>query len=88
MTMSEYIKAKAKFAKKHGGFRETSDLMGEMVQKQQVFDDGAVWYEVTMPVIETAKFTVRGLPMTTKVKLHRTEFWNTDDHTSKYLYEA
>lgn len=51
------------------------------------FEDGAIWYENMAPTYETAEVMVKLVPIKVEVKMFRTEYYSTDDATSKYYYE-
>ena len=90
MTMSEYNNQKAAFYRKHGknrGGRERGHVEGETIRKTVLFEDGHVWEEVTEPVYETAEIEKHGIKFIIKLKMYRTEFWNSEDSRSRYLYE-
>ena len=59
--------------------------------KTYTFSDGAQLFELNGPDWEEVKVetVVRGVPvtLTEKVKLFRTETWNTDDSSSVYFFE-
>ena len=91
MTMQEYLSSKANFISKHfgeRGFREDGGVVGEKIHKVLVFEDGAQWYEITEPIWEKLSGTLHGIPVETKVRMYRTEFWDSDNSKSRYLYES
>lgn len=89
-----YNDSKTKFFRKHKNdyHTETSaiDEYGTW-HKEYVFSDGAVWYEVHSAVYKDVELTgeCHGVKITKNetIKFFRTEYYNTDDAASKYLYE-
>ena len=86
----EYIREKMEFMKKHDHdyFTETSPMneYGEY-WKTYTFKDGAIWYEKMSSHFEQVEVVVLGAKCKVDVKLFRTEFWNTEQPTSKFYYE-
>ena len=90
MTMREYLDSKAAFIRKHygeRGFREVGDVVNETIRKSYLFEDGAVWSEITEPIHEEMAGVMHGLPVTATVKMYRTEVWDSENSKSRYLYE-
>lgn len=90
----EYIQDKQAFFNKHDNeFTIQTSSMDEYSRyhKEYIFDDGAIWYESYSPewFTQTVEVDVKGVAIKTdvEVKLFRTEFWNTDNSSSKYYYE-
>lgn len=90
-----YTTEKQTFLRKHGRkdwHVETSpmDQYG-VYYKTYICGDGAIWYERMAPVWRTAKAEaeVEGIKIEIEkeVKLFETEFFNTDNATSKKYYE-
>ena len=91
ITMKEYNDTKTAFFKKHygeDGFKEYSNLENDIIHKEYCFKDGATWYEVTMPTWEQETIEKHGIKQTVSLKFYRTEVWDTDNSTSRNLYEA
>ena len=89
-----YNSDKKKFFNKHNRnfyYTETSPMTNNGWHKEYIFADGAIWYEVYSAVYEDVKLTgeSHGVQITRNetVKFFRTEYYSTDDATSKYLYE-
>ena len=51
------------------------------------FADGAQWFENMSPTYEIGTAMVKCVEVKVEVKMFRTEYYNTDDATSKYYYE-
>lgn len=89
-----YNDSKTKFFRKHKNdyHTETSaiDQYGTW-HKEYTFSDGAVWYERYSSESEEVQLTgvahLIGISETKIIKLFKTEFWNTDEAASKFLYE-
>lgn len=89
-TYQEYAEEKKAFFTKHNySFSIQTSYMDEYGcwNKRYVFEDNAVWYEDYMPVIESGEAFIRGLKIPVEAKLLRTEYWDTDNSKSRYLYE-
>ena len=92
---SQYDAEKHEFFKKHDNdFQVYTSPMDEYSRymKTYLFADNAVWYEVITTAKEFILETtgeVKGIqfPIRQTVKLCETEFWNSDNASSKYLYE-
>lgn len=88
-----YNSDKKRFFNKHKNnfYVETSSVINGTWHKEYIFMDGAVWYEVYSAAYEDVKLigTSHGVQITRNetVKFFRTEYYSTDDATSKYLYE-
>ena len=52
-----------------------------------MFADGAQWCEITEPIWERLYGTLHGIMVEAKVQMYRTEFWDSDNSKSRYLYE-
>ena len=73
-TYKEYIEEKKAFFQRHNyTFSEYISPTDEYGRyyKAYTFEDGAQWFE----------------SMSFEVKMFRTEYWNTDNATSKFYYE-
>ncbi len=90
VSYKEYIKAKREFYLKHSeefAPHEVRKTEGTAHYKTICFDDGANWYETTKPVTEMVVIDLHGECFEEPVDFYRTEFWNTDDGVSSFLYE-
>lgn len=95
VTMEMYNAEKMAFIRKHHGtWSVATSPMDEYgcYHKEYVFSDDAIWYEVMGPAYVTQQIPVmmgdiKITEETVTTKLFRTEFWNSDDATSKYCYE-
>lgn len=87
---NEYNEDKNSFFKKHNyNFKCDTSSMDEYgrYHKEYVFEDGAVWYEVMSPTWQNVEVEVKLVKVVVKVKLLSTEFWSSDNASSKYYYE-
>lgn len=90
LTMREYNDQKAAFYRKHfgeRGGRESGSVDGETIRKTVCFEDGHVWNEITEPLYEKIEVEKYGLKFSVLVKMYRTEIWDSEDSSSRYLYE-
>ncbi len=80
---------KAFFKKHHNNFICDTSSMDEYGRYRKIytFEDGAQWYEEMSPEYVSQEIEVKMCKMNIEVKMFRTEFWNTDDASSKYYYE-
>ena len=86
-TFQEYMKEMVEFFHKHGDFTvTTSDMKHDKYMKTYTFADGATWYEVCGSVFEKVEAEVRGVKVSTTVRLFRVEYWNSEAG-SKFYYE-
>lgn len=86
----EYTKLKDEFFKKHDfDYRIETSQMDEYghYHKEYLFADEAIWYESYRPTFEKVVVEVKKVNVEVEVKMFCTEFWNTDDSTSKCMYE-
>ena len=86
----EYTELKGKFFKKHNvDYRIETSPIDEYGQyhKEYLFADEAIWCESYRPTFEKVVVEVKKVNVEVEVKMFCTEFWNTDDSTSKYMYE-
>lgn len=88
-TYKEYTAEKAAFFQNHDNdFRvDTSPLQGTVYFKTYYFKDGAVWYERMEKKTFRPTVEVMCVPVKVYVDMLETEYWNTDDSTSKLYYE-
>ena len=80
---------KAFFKKHHNYFNcETSymDCYGRY-HKVYSFADGAQWHEIMSPEYVSREVEIKMCKVMVEVKMFRTEFWSTDNSSSKYYYE-
>ena len=77
------------FKKHHNDFRCDTSSMDEYGRywKTYSFEDGAQWCEAMSPTYETAEVEIKFVKVKVEVKMLRTEFWNTDDASSKFYFE-
>ena len=90
VTFNEYNDEKNNFFKKHDyNFKCDTSSMDEYgrYHKEYVFEDGAVWYEVMSPDCIAYEVEVKMVKICETVKMLRTEFWSSDNASSKYYYE-
>lgn len=86
----DYTNEKQEFFKAHHyDYRVCTSGLDEYnrYHKEYIFEDGAIWYEVMGAVTEGATINIHGLEINTDVKLYRTEYWSTENATSKFYYE-
>jgi len=91
ITMREYDESKTAFFRKHygeNGYRESSKLEGDIIRKIYCFEDGATWYEVTMPEYVTIENEIHGIRVKSTHRLYSTEVWDTENSISRKLWEA
>ena len=92
MTVSyaEYMKDLTKFARKHNMKGEctiyTSPMENNRYHKEYCWEDGAVWYEVTELENELKEVEAHGLKYIVEIEFWKTEYWSSEDSTSKYTY--
>lgn len=80
---------KAFFKKHHNDFRCDTSSMDEYGRywKTYTFEDGAQWCEAMSPEYVSQEVEIKMCKVNVEVKMLRTEFWNTDDASSRYYYE-
>lgn len=91
-----YCEDKVKFFNRHKGLNDvhTSPLINDCYHKEYICKDGMTFYESMSPeydsVILTGISSKTGTTITERksVKYMRTEYWNSDDASSKVLYEV
>lgn len=92
----EYNEAKTAFISKHSkksDWRVETSPMDQygVYYKTYIFENGAIWYERMAPVWRKAEaeVEVEGIKIKIEkdVKLLETEFWNSDNATSRKYYE-
>ena len=87
---NEYNDDKNNFFKKHDyNFECDTSPMDKYgrYHKEYVFEDGAVWYEAMSPDCIAYEVEVKMVKICETVKMLRTEFWSSDNASSKYYYE-
>ena len=52
------------------------------IRKVVCFEDGAVWNEVTEPVVEIAEFELHGIKFQKQVWMYCTEIWDSENSIS------
>lgn len=90
VTYNDYVnEKKAFFNKHHNDFRCETSSMDEYGRyyKNYVFADNAIWYETMSPTYEIAEVEIKLVKVQVEVKMLRTEFFNTDNASSKYYFE-
>lgn len=90
VTYKEYMEDKQAFFQKHNyTFSEHTSSMDEYGRyyKTYAFEDGAHWFESMSPEYVKESLTIKLAPVEVEVKMFRTEYWNTEDATSKFYYE-
>ena len=90
VTYKKYMEDKQEFFKKHDyAFSERTSSMDEYGRyyKTYAFEDGAHWFESMSPEYVKESLTIKLAPVEIEVKMFRTEYWNTEDATSKFYYE-
>ena len=90
MNYNEYMDAKRAFFKKHKGYTDVyTSSMDQYSRYSKIYtcDDNAQWTEEMSYETETVEIEVKGVRITTEVKLFRTEFYNTDNAESAFYYE-
>lgn len=55
--------------------------------KEYVAEDGAIFYEIISQPAETVTVEIHKVTISVPVKFLRTEYWSSDDSSSKYYYE-
>lgn len=89
VTFNEYESDKKEFFRKHhNDFHvDVHGTSAENYAKNYNFSDGSTWYEVMTrkeicETVEVYKCNVR-----VKLDMFQTEYWNSDDSTSKFYFE-
>ncbi len=84
----EYYETIADFCKKHEMYKvETSSLVDGQYIKKYLCEDGAMGTEINRPVYEQVEVEVKGLKVKVEVKLLETEWFDSDNGKSIYMYE-
>ena len=85
----DYEDEKAKFFKAHDYDYtvHTSDLQNNSYHKEYAFEDGATFYESTRKVEEVQIIEVHKIKTKVVVAYMVTEYWSSDDSTTKVFYE-
>lgn len=87
---NEYQSIKEAFFKEHNyDFKVGTSELDEygVYYKTYVFEDNAIWFERMSPEFIKEAVELKFTKVDVEVKMLRTEFWNTDDSTSRYCYE-
>lgn len=88
VTMKEYYERVSKFVNKHEVAKvETSLFENFAWHKDYLCEDGAFGKEINREVYEKAEVEVKGIKITVEVKLLETEWFDTDNGTSIYMYQ-
>lgn len=94
MTVVDYKEYQAdlqKFLRKHGtkGWEVQTSLMDQygVYHKEYICADGGIFYEVNGPEYAKETITVKMVTVEVEIKLFRTEYWSSDNASSKYHYE-
>lgn len=89
VTFNEYENDKLEFFNKH--YRDfTCDTIGnsaEYYTKTYMFNDGAVWYEVSRMVEVEEIVNVHKCDVKVRIDMLQTEYWSNDKSESKFYYE-
>lgn len=89
VSMKEYYEAVSKFVNKHEVAKvETSPMTNNQWYKDYLCDDGATGKEINRVVYEQVEVEVKGLKVKVEIKLLETEWFDTDNGTSIYMYQA
>ena len=88
VSMSDYYKTVQEFVSKHQVNKvETSELVNGQWHKNYLCEDGSAGTEVNRTVYETVEVEVKGLKIKVEVKLLETEWFDTDNSHSVYMYQ-
>lgn len=90
VTFKQYDDEKTAFFEKHNNdFKVDTTPMDEYGRywKTYTFKDGAIWWEAMGPSYEKVVVEVQLVKITMSIKMFRTEYWNSENPTSKYYYE-
>ncbi|MBO7715933.1 MAG: hypothetical protein J6S85_20380 [Methanobrevibacter sp.] len=88
LSMKEYYEELSKFVNKHEVSRiVTSPFTNNEWYKDYLCEDGAVGKEINRVVYEQVEVEVKGLVCKVEVKLLETEWFDTDNGTSIYMYQ-
>lgn len=85
----QYESEKVAFLKKHSWIDCSTSPMDEYgrYHKEYICEDGSIWYEVMGPEMVSEVVEIKKAQVKVEVKMFRTEFWSSDDSSSKYYYE-
>ena len=88
-TNMEYEQEKMNFFKKHNFdyVAQTSHMSNNSYIKEYVFEDDAIWHETYDQIFEKVTITNHGIETNVKVCYRRTEYYNSDNASSKFVYE-
>ena len=90
VTYKEYMGMKRAFFEKHNyDFRTETSPMDEYGRyvKTYNFEDGAQWFEQMSPEYVREIVKIKLAQVEVEVKMLRTEYWNTENASSRYYYE-
>lgn len=87
VTMHEYYEEMGKFLTKHKEWRViTSPFSNDQWCKDYLCEDGAMGKEINRVVYETVEVEVKGIKVKVSIKLLETEWFDTDNGYSIYMY--
>jgi len=88
LTMAEYYQTIQEFVSKHEINKvETSELVNGQWSKNYYGEDGSAGTEINRIVYENVEVEVKGLKVKVEVKLLETEWFDTDNGKSVYMYQ-
>lgn len=88
VSMKEYYETVSKFVNKHEVAKvETSAFVNEQWYKDYLCEDGAFGKEINRTVYEKVEVEVKGLKINVDIKLLETEWFDTDNGKSIYVYQ-
>lgn len=87
VTMKEYYEAVGNFVNKHEIANvSTSNIVNGDYHKTYMCEDGATGWEINRVIYETRELEVKGLNIKVSIKLLETEWFDTDNGKSIYMY--
>lgn len=88
VTMKQYYEVIQKFVAKHSIEKvETSPFVDGQYYKNYLGENGSAGTEINRVVYETVEVEVKGLKVKVEVKLLETEWFDTDNGKSIYMYQ-
>lgn len=90
VSMKEYYEVQSKFVSKHEheiSKVERSPFTDNQWHKTYLCEDGALGTEINRIVYEQVEVEVKGLKVKVEVKLLETEWFDTDNGTSTFMYQ-
>lgn len=89
-TYEQYMEELTKFSQKHNNKSEltifTSPMVDNKYHKDYSWTDGANFYEENELITEMVDVTIHGITIKVAVEFWRTEYWSSEDSSSKYYY--